>query len=60
MNISEHDLNNINQIDLECNIADDDDFIVKDIDSSSTISFSDDRDIKSKTGIVFWHKNCTI
>lgn len=50
MNINEQDFNNINEIDLECNVADDDDFIVKDVDINTSIG--DDREIKSKTGII--------
>ena len=50
MNINEQDFYNFNEIDLECNVADDDDFIVKDIDINTSIG--DDREIKSKTGII--------
>ena len=51
LNTNEQDLQNINQIDLECSIPDDDDFVIKDLDTDAFIG-DDDRDIKSKTGII--------
>lgn len=44
--MNEQELNNINQIDMECHIVDDDDLIVQDI------AATDDREVQSKTGII--------
>ena len=44
--MDEKELANINQIDLECNISDDDDLFISDMQAV------DDREVQSKTGII--------
>ena len=44
--MNEQELNNVNQIDMECHIIDEDDLVINDIE------VADDRDIQSKTGII--------
>lgn len=43
----EKDLDKVNEIDMECHVMDDDDFIVNDETSAA-----DDREVQSKTGII--------
>lgn len=46
--MSDNEMNNINQIDMECYLADDDDLDIR----SDEIEAIDDRNIQSKTGII--------
>lgn len=51
-NLNEKDLSKINEIDLDCNVYDDDDLIITNSDESLEKDFDDNRNFNSNTGVI--------